>query len=443
MASDRRGRTPFSRSVFAAAFAGTALAWYDDHIFGVATALVFGELFFPRFDATAAALASFVTYAVGFVARPVAAAVVGHFGDRAGRRPMLILTLLLTGGSTFLIGALPGYAAIGVAAPLLLVLLRVVQGFGVAGEWGGAVLIAVEHAPPTRRSLWGAFAQYGVPIGVLTSNLAFLAVAALPDDVFTAYGWRLPFLFSAVLVVLGLLVRLRLPESPHFAAVRRAGATAAAPLRELTARHRHDLLWGALAATAPPALGYLLTVHLLGHGTREAGFQRGTLLTLVLLATVVWAAAILGAARLADRIGPRRVYLIGAAVAVIWPVPMFALVDTGEVGPALAACTVAAVVLGMMTGAQGALFADLFGVRVRYSGVSIAYTAGGVLGGAVTPLAASALFLASGSGAVVAGFVAALCLASVVGAARLRGAGAAAGRPGRSWPIRTLLRRTG
>jgi len=283
-----------------------------------------------------------------------------------------------------------------------------------------------------------------VPIGVLTSNLAFLAAAALPDDAFTSYGWRLPFLFSAVLVVLGLLVRLRLPESPHFAALKRAGAVAAAPLRELAARHRHNILWGALAATAPPALGYLLTVYLLGHGVRQAGFERDTLLTLVLLATLVWAAAIHGAARLADRIGARRVYLIGAAVAVIWPVPMFALVDTGEAGRALAAFTVAAVVLGMLTGAQGGLFAELFDARVRYSGISIAYTAGGVLGGVVTPLAASALFLASGSGTVVAGFVAALSLAALVGVARLRAAGEDPGPAERRVrSFRTLLRRTG
>lgn len=443
MVYDRSGRRLSKRGVFAAAFAGTALAWYDDHVFAVASALVFGELFFPRFDAIAAALASFATFAAGFVARPVGAAVVGHFGDRAGRRPMLILTLLLTGGATFLIGALPTYAQIGMAAPVLLVLLRVVQGFGVAGEWGGAVLIATEHAPPGRRAAWGAFAQYGVPIGVLTSNLAFLAATAMPDDAFTSFGWRLPFLFSAVLVVLGLLVRLRLPESPRFTALKRAGALPAAPLRELAGGHRRTLVLAALAATVPPALGYLLTVYLLGHGTRHAGFSHGTLLTLVLLATVVWAGAILGAARLADRVGAWRVYLAGAIAAVVWPLPMVMLVDSGAAGPAFAAFAVAAIVLGLMTGAQGAWFTELFEARLGYSGISLAHTAGGVLGGAVTPFAASAIFLASGSAVAVALYVSVLSLAGLVGVIRVRVAGDIAGPVRRVWSLLTPSRRIG
>lgn len=429
MAADRRGRAPSRRGVFAATFVGTSLEWYDYHIFGVASALVFGELFFPRFDATAAALATFATFAVGFLARPLGAAVVGHFGDRAGRRPLLILTLVLTGGSTFLIGVLPTHAAIGVTAPLLLVLLRVLQGFGVSGEWGGAVLIAAEHAAPGRRARWGGFAQFGLPVGVLTANLAFLAVSALPDDAFTSYGWRLPFLLSAALVVFGLLVRLRLPESPEFAALKRRGAIARAPLIELLGTHRRNLILGAIAATAPPALGHLVIVHLPGHGTRHVGFERGTLLTLVLLATLVWAAAILGAAFLADRVGARRVYLAGAACAVLWPPPMTALVDTGETGPAAVAFGVAAVVLGVLTGAQGGLFTEMFDARVRYSGISLAYAAGVVAGGAVTPFVASALHLASGGSATaVARYVAALSLAALIAVLRVGTAGGAGAR---------------
>ena len=187
---------PSRRTIFAASFIGTSIEWYDYYIFGTAAALVFGTLFFPQFSSVAGTLAAFGTFAVGFIARPLGAAVIGHYGDRIGRKAMLVLTLLLTGGATALIGLLPTYAAIGVAAPLLLVLLRLLQGFGVGGEWGGAVLIATEHASPRRRAVYGSFAQFGVPIGVLTSNLAFLAVAGLSDEAFLSWGWRIPFLLS-------------------------------------------------------------------------------------------------------------------------------------------------------------------------------------------------------------------------------------------------------
>ncbi|GGM59268.1 MFS transporter [Thermopolyspora flexuosa] len=432
--------------MFTAAFVGTSLEWYADHVFAVAAALVFGDLFFPRFDAIAAALATFATFAAGFLARPLGAALVGRFGDRAGRKPMIILTLMLTGGSTFLIGVLPTYAAIGVAAPVLLVLLRVVQGLGVSGEWGGAVLIATEHAAPGRRALWGSFAQFGWPIGVLTSNLAFLAAALLPEDDFLSYGWRVPFLLSAVLIVLGFRARLRLPESPEFTRLRRTGNVADAPLRELLGGHRRNLVLGAIAATAPPAFGHLVTVYLLSHGTQQAGFERGTLLALILLSTLLWAAAILGAARLADRVGPRTVYLAGSACAVLWPVPMVALIDTGELGPAIAAFGVAAIVQGVPAGALGALFAGMFEARVRYSGISIAYAVGGVIGGAVTPLAGSALTLAFGSATPVAVYVAGLAAASLAAVLAVRAAGNAtwagpgASRPRAATPLRAVFR---
>lgn len=437
---------PSRRGVFPAAFVGTSLEWYADHVFAVATALVFGELFFPRFDAVATALATFATFTAGFLARPLGAALVGRFGDRAGRKPMIILTLMLTGGSTFLIGVLPTYGAIGVAAPVLLVLLRVVQGLGVSGEWGGAVLIATEHAPPGRRALWGSFAQFGWPIGVLTSNLAFLAAALLPEDDFLAYGWRVPFLLSAVLIVLGFRARLRLPESPEFTRLRRTGGISPAPLRELLRGHRRTLVLGAIAATAPPAFGHLVTVYLLGHGTRQAGFERGTLLALILLSTPLWAAAILGAARLADRIGPRTVYLAGSACAMLWPVPMVTLIDTGRLGPAIAAFGVAAIVQGVPAGALGALFAGMFPARVRYGGISLAYAAGGVIGGAVTPFVGSALTLASGSATPVAVYVAGIAAASLAAVVAVRAAAGEAGPgpgaplPDAGGPLRALLR---
>src|SRR5690606_25482536 len=211
---------PRKGALLLASCVGTSIEWYDYYIFGTASALVFGALFYPEFSEFAGTLAAFGTFAVGFLARPLGGAVIGHFGDRVGRKTMLVVTLMLTGVSTFLIGLLPTYAAIGVAAPLLLTLLRLLQGFGVGGEWGGAVLVATEHASPRQRAVYGSFAQFGVPIGVLTSNLAFLAVGGLSPEDFRSWGWRIPFLLSIALLVVGLVVRRKLSESPEFQRVK-------------------------------------------------------------------------------------------------------------------------------------------------------------------------------------------------------------------------------
>jgi MFS family permease len=327
---DGSPNAPSRRSIFAASFIGTSIEWYDYYIFGTAAALVFGTLFFPQFSSVAGTLAAFGTFAVGFIARPLGAAVIGHYGDRIGRKAMLVLTLLLTGGATALIGLLPTYAAIGVAAPLLLVLLRLLQGFGVGGEWGGAVLIATEHASPRRRAVYGSFAQFGVPIGVLTSNLAFLAVAGLPDESFVSWGWRIPFLLSVVLVVVGFVVRSRLQDAPEFEQVKAKRETSTVPFTELLRRHPRVLALASLASIAPPAVGYTVIVYMLSYGTTALDYERTTLLTLIMLSTVVWVATIVVAALLSDRYGSRRVFIIGAVTAVIWPVPMFALVNTGS-----------------------------------------------------------------------------------------------------------------
>ena len=392
MASPTTTRAPSRKGIFAASFIGTSIEWYDYYIFGTAAALVFGSLFFPGFSSVAGTLAAFATFAVGFVARPLGAAVIGHYGDRIGRKSMLVLTLLLTGGSTFLIGVLPTYAAIGVGAPLLLVALRLIQGFGVGGEWGGAILIATEHASPRRRAVYGSFAQFGVPVGVLTSNLAFLAVSGMSTQDFMTWGWRIPFLFSIVLVVVGFLVRTRLQDAPEFAKVKRDREVSKVPLAELFRRQPRNLVLASLASIAPPAVGYTVIVYMLTYGTTVVGFDRTTLLTLILASTLVWIATIVAAALAADRFGCKRVYALGALTAVVWPIPMFVLVDTGSAGLALLAFVVAAIVQGIMSGAQGGLFTEIFHVRYRYSGISMAYQIGGMIGGAVTPLVATALF---------------------------------------------------
>jgi MFS family permease len=418
--------SPSRRSIFVASFIGTSIEWYDYYIFGTAAALVFGQLFFPSFSPAAGTLAAFATFAVGFIARPLGAAVIGHYGDRLGRKSMLVLTLVLTGSATFLIGVLPTFESIGIAAPVLLVLLRLAQGFGVGGEWGGAVLIATEHAPPTRRALYGSFAQFGVPIGVLTSNLAFLAVSPLSDEDFMSWGWRLPFLASIVLVVVGIVVRRRLQDAPEFERLKKEQTVSKVPVAELIGSVPLKLVLASLAAIAPPAIGYSVIVYMLTYGTQVVGYARPLLLTLILLSTVVWIATIVVSALLADRYGAKPIYVIGTATAVVWPLPMFMLVDTGNAGLAFIAFCVAAVVQGLIVGAQGRLFTEIFDVRVRYSGASIAYQIGGMIGGAVTPIAATWLFAMYGSSTAVAAYLTAICLVSLVSILALRVTGHAA-----------------
>jgi MFS family permease len=411
---------PSRRNIFVASFIGTSIEWYDYYIFGTAAALVFGQLFYPSFSPAAGTLAAFATFAVGFIARPLGAAVIGHYGDRLGRKSMLVLTLVLTGSATFLIGVLPTFESIGIAAPILLVLLRLAQGFGVGGEWGGAVLIATEHAPPTKRAVYGSFAQFGVPVGVLTSNLAFLAVSPLSNEDFMSWGWRLPFLASIVLVVVGIVVRRRLQDAPEFERLKKEQAVSKVPVAELLRSEPLKLVLASLAAIAPPAIGYSVIVYMLTYGTQVVGFPRPLLLTLILLSTLVWIATIVASAVLADRYGAKPIYVIGTVTAVVWPLPMFALVDTGNAGLAFIAFCVAAIVQGLIVGAQGRLFTEIFDVRVRYSGASIAYQIGGMIGGAVTPIAATALFASYGSSTAVAAYLTGICLLSLLGILALR-----------------------
>ncbi|MGY1824335.1 MFS transporter [Geodermatophilus sp. SYSU D00079] len=411
---------PSKKGIFAASFIGTSIEWYDYYIFGTAAALVFGSVFYPDFDPTAGTIAAFATFAVGFIARPLGAAVIGHFGDRIGRKSMLVLTLLLTGGSTFLIGVLPTYAAIGVGAPLLLVALRLIQGFGVGGEWGGAVLIATEHASPRRRAVYGSFAQFGVPVGVLTSNLAFLAVSGMDNEDFLTWGWRIPFLISIALVVVGFFVRSKLEDAPEFQQVKEKKQVVKIPVAELVRRQPRTLVLGSLASIAPPAVGYTVIVYMLTYGTTVVGFDRTTLLWLILASTAVWIGTIVVAALLSDRFGSKPVFAVGALTAVLWPLPMFALVNTGNAAAALFAFVVAAFVQGIMAGAQGGLFTEIFEVKTRYSGISIAYQLGGMIGGAVTPIVATALYGSYESSTPIAIYVAALSLVSLLAVLGIR-----------------------
>src|SRR5262245_43300185 len=328
MNEDVRPATPIARVVFAS-FIGTSIEWYDFFLYGTAAALVFNKLFFPTLDPLAGTMASFATYAVGFFARPLGGIVFGHYGDKIGRRSMLVTTLLLMGLSTFLIGMLPTYDHIGVLAPVALTALRLVQGLGVGGEWGGAVLLVVEHAHPGRRGFYASSAQAGVPAGLLLANGTFAAVSALPEGQFLNWGWRLPFLAGGVLLGLGLFIRLHILETPLFAQAQAQRTNSPRPLVDLVRSHPRNLLLAMGARFAENSSFYLFTVFIYVYAGAPRGFARDTILVGVLLASALQLFSIPAFAALSDRVGRRPVYLAGALSLGLFAFPFFWLVDSG------------------------------------------------------------------------------------------------------------------
>ena len=395
-------RPPSIRLVALASLVGTAIEWYDFYLYGTAAALIFNRLYFPTFDPLTGTLAAFGTYAAGFLARPIGGIIIGHYGDRVGRKSMLVLTLVIMGLATFGIGLLPTYAQIGPWAAVGLVTLRLAQGFGVGGEWGGAVLMAVEHAPPGSRGFYGSWPQMGVPAGLLLSSLAFVLLSRLPEDQFLSWGWRLPFLLSIVLVGVGLVIRLRILETPAFLKVKESGAESRLPIVDLLRTHRREVLLAIGARLVENGAFYIYSVFLLVYGTQKVGLDRQTLLTAILLGAVCLLAAVPVCGWLSDRLGRRPVYLFGACFTAAWAYPLFRLVDTGST-PLVWLAVVVALVFGHapMYGPQAAFFAELFGSRVRYSGASLGSQLASVLAGGLSPFIATAL-LPYGRGALAA-----------------------------------------
>ncbi len=408
------GQVSSIRKVAAASLIGTTIEWYDFFIYGTAAALVFGSLFFPSFSPTAGTLAAFATFGVGFLARPVGGIIFGHFGDRIGRKAMLVISLTMMGIATVLIGLLPSYETIGIAAPILLVLLRFVQGLGVGGEWGGAVLMAVEHSPPERRGFYGSWPQMGVPAGLILSNLVFLAVARLPDAAFTAWGWRIPFLLSIVLVGVGLFIRLRLMESPAFSRVQETQTVARMPIMDVLRTYPKQVLLAAGAFIVINAYFYILVSYLINYATEAAGMSRGAILTVVLLSSVVSFFAIPYFAALSDRFGRRPLYLIGVVGMGVSAFLLFWATDTGSFWLVLPAHIFGLGALSVSYGPQAAFYAEMFGTRVRYSGISLGYQGGSIFGGALAPIIATWLFSTTGTSASIAAYVAALAVLSFV-----------------------------
>jgi len=390
--------TPSTRRVLAASLIGTSIEFYDFYVYTTAAALVFGELFFPQTSQAAQQLLAFATIGVAFVARPLGSIFFGHFGDRVGRKSTLVASLLTMGISTTLVAFLPTYATAGWIAALLLCVLRFGQGFGLGGEWGGAALLAVEHAPPGKRARFGMFPQLGAPVGFIAANGLFLVLGAwLTPAQFHDWGWRVPFILSAFLVVVGLWIRLRLAETPEFAASLAEGPPPAVPLGELLSRHFGALAVGTIGAVACFALYYVATAFMLGYGTKTLGYSMKAFLGVQLGAILFMAIGIYAAAWLSDRrYDERRVLMAGCVGTILAGLLMSPLMNSGSLVQVFLFLALSLTLMGFVYGPLGAWLPSLFPARVRYTGASMAFNVAGVLGGGLTPLVAQKLALYGG-----------------------------------------------
>jgi metabolite-proton symporter len=402
--------------VVAASLIGTTIEWYDFFLYGSAAALVFNRLFFPEYDPLTGTLLAFATYALGFVARPVGGVVFGHFGDRIGRKRLLMLSLVLMGVATVLIGLLPTYAQIGIWAPIGLILLRLVQGFAVGGEWGGAVLLAAEHGDARRRGFWASWAQAGVPAGlVLASGVLALLSGLQTDEQFIAWGWRVPFLLSAVLVAVGWWIRNSVSESREFrVALEQAEGPPRMPAMDVLRERPLGLLTGAGLRVGENISYYVITVFSITYITEVAKLGRDVALRAILIGSLVHFLVIPLAARLSDAIGRRWVYAVGGLGLAGFSFAFFPMLASGDMAAIVGAVTIALVLHGAMYGPQAAFIAELFPTRYRYSGASIAYQATSILAGSLAPIIAVALYRETGSAFWVSVYVGGACLVSGV-----------------------------
>ncbi|MFB7844509.1 MFS transporter [Microbacterium sp. NPDC056052] len=417
-AADRR------RVVFATVI-GTTVEWYDFFIYSSATALVFGHLFFSPFGKGSEQIVAFLTIGISFLFRPFGAFLAGHFGDKIGRRAVLMITLILMGASTALIGLLPTAQAIGMAAPILLILLRVLQGISAGGEWGGAVLLAVEHAPRKKRGLFGAAPQIGVPLGLLLANGVMAVMTAIaPGEAFLAWGWRVPFLLSVVLILVGYYVRRRVEESPVFTEIAERREQTRVPIVQLFRKHALLVLIAALVFAGNNAVGYMTTGgYIQNYATDPEGplkLEKGPVLWAVAGSAVTWLLFAAFGGWISDRIGRRATYIAGWIMQLIGVFTLFPLVNQGSIGALFAGLVILTVGLGLTYGPQAALYTELFPASIRFSGVSISYAIGAILGGAFAPTIAQWLVQATGSTMAVTWYLAGMTVIGLLATLLLR-----------------------
>ena len=385
------GRTGLNSIVFASCF-GTIIEWYDFLIYATAAALIFNKAFFPTFDPLAGTLAALGSYAVGFLARPLGGALFGHFGDRLGRKSMLVLTLFIMGLSTFCIGLLPTYASIGVFAPILLIALRIIQGIGLGGEWGGASLMVLEHAPADKRGFFTSFVQIGFPVGLVLASLVFGLVSKLPDADFASYGWRIPFLVSIVLLVLGTFVRSRVPETPVFEALKARDGLSGNPFGEAVGQNTKAFLIAVGLKLSEVSWVYMLTVFVVVYATTRLGLAKQMMLDAVMYAALLELVSLPLFGWLADKIGRRPLYILGAVFTILFAFPLFWMLESKSTALIFAAVMIAMNFgHGMMFGPESCYFPELFGPRVRYSGASFGFQLSAAIGGGFAPIIATAM----------------------------------------------------
>lgn len=400
---------------------GTTIEWFDFFIYAQAAGLIFAAQFFNPVSSSSPSLAQVIAWAslgISFLFRPFGAVLAGHLGDRFGRKPVLVVTLLGMGGATVAMGLLPTYAQIGIAAPLILVLLRILQGISAGGEWGGAALIAVEHAPTNRRGFFGAFPQVGVPAGMLLATLFMLVVTTtLSPEQFESWGWRIPFVSSVVLIGVGYFIRRMVQESPVFAELEDLKQKASAPLSTLIRHHSKTVMLAALIFAGVNAAGYLAIAFFVSYGTNELGMGRPVVLALTSLTAVAWIIATIYFGSLSDRVGRRRVFAFGYLGMILWAIPTWLLIDTANPLYFGIAVVVLGTLLGVTYGPQPALYAEMFPAHVRLSGVSIGYAIGSIIGGAFAPMIAELLLSTTGNSLSIGVYIAiisAISLAAVL-----------------------------
>lgn len=403
------------RKVLAGTLVGTTIEWYDFFIYAQAAGLVLGPLFFAPLGETGAQLASWASIGISFLFRPLGAIIAGHLGDKLGRKKMLVFTLIMMGLSTSLIGILPTHAQIGASAAILLIFLRVLQGFSAGGEWGGAALMSVEHAPDNRRGFFGAYPQIGVPCGMILATFTiWILTTAIGNEAFLSWGWRVPFLFSIVLIIVGYMIRRSVEESPVFAALQERKKESSAPLGQLFKHNTREVILTALIFIANNAAGYLLIAFFATYASKNLGMERGPVLLATTLASFGWLIFTMYGGVLSDKIGRVRTFQIGYALVAIWSIPMWFLIDTANIFWYFVALFGLTVGLGLSYGPQSALYAEMFPARVRYSGVSIGYALGAILGGAFAPLIAAVLLSNTGHSWSIGIYVVVISIISLV-----------------------------